>query len=144
MYTTILEFTWCPLPFFGSVQKTALKTIFWKSSPSTARSSNKSLLFRSIWLEKFWDHSQNIYSCIKWLHCTFENFMVTTGKKEPLHGYPRTSLKSHINFSNTPSVFQQKRSLHLGDCFAWQRYKEPQQIKSNGFKRQNINSECAS
>ena len=54
-----------------------------------------------------------VYNCMKWVHCTFENFLVTTGKKEPPHGYPRTTLKSHINFSNTSSVFQQKRPLHL-------------------------------
>ena len=54
-----------------------------------------------------------VYSCMKWVHCTFENFIITTGKKEPPHGYPRTTLKSHINFSYTSSVFQQKAPLHL-------------------------------
>ena len=95
-----------------------------------------------------------VYSCMKWVHCTFENFMVTTGKKESPHGYPRTTLKSHINFSNTSSVFQQKRPLHLRGLLhvavskkAWATttmMTETTKWKAMGLIGKTQNSECSS
>ena len=74
--------------------------------------------------------------------------MVTTGKKEPPHGYPRTTLKSHINFSNTSSVFSTKAPLASSGIASRGSVKKSlsnhdnddgnNKMKSNGFNRQNI------
>ena len=78
-----------------------------------------------------------VYSCMKWVHCTFENFMVTMGKKEPPHGYPEQPLSRTLIFLTHHQFFNKSPPCIFGDCFTWQCQKKLEQPRQWWRKQQN-------